>query len=185
VPARLRVLPDWGGGSVCGGIRDWHQARGGHTHTTMPHYSDWAPDWAPHAVALLLALCLPACAPGRGQVRDGTAVRDTAAAGAPVADLPLTAAQRQAFVGVYSVILGGEEMFFRIIEENGVLRGRAWRPGAEPENQESRRLLYQGGNVFRPEGMPDFTLTFVLEGARATRFTVRRPDGVMEGVRVP
>ena len=92
----------------------------------------------------------------------------------------LTAAQRQAFVGTYAVTLPfGEPRSLRIFEENGVLM-------AKPEDQpEAKRLLYQGDNVFRPEGIPDFVFTFVLEGGRATKFTVRRPDGVMQGIRIP
>ena len=126
----------------------------------------------PCALALLLALGLPARAASQAQARD------SAETSAPVKDLPLTAAQRQAFVGNYSVTLPfGEPTSLRIFEENGVLKG-------EPENQEARRLLYQGDNVFQPEGTPDLVFTFVLEGGRATKFTVRRPDGVMHGIRV-
>src|ERR671918_1271022 len=89
---------------------------------------------APHAAALLLALAvgLPARAGGQGQVRDTT-----------VKDLPLTAAQRQAFVGRYSVTLPfGELRSVRIFEENGVLKAQD-----EDEGPGSRRLLYQGDNV--------------------------------------
>lgn len=64
----------------------------------------------------------------------------------------------------------------RIFEENGVLKALS--------EGETRRLRYQGNAVFRPEGLPDFVLTFVIEGDRATRFTGRRPEGVMEGVRI-
>ena len=127
---------------------------------------------APHAAALLLALAvgLPARAGGQGQVRDTT-----------VKDLPLTAAQRQAFVGRYSVTLPfGELRSVRIFEENGVLKAQD-----DDEDKGPGRLLYQGDNVFRPEGIPGFTITFVLESGRAAKFTGRRPDGVMEGVRVP
>lgn len=65
----------------------------------------------------------------------------------------------------------------RVFEENGILKAHSLR------DQEARRLLYQGDAVFRPEGIPDFVITFVLKGGRATKFTVRRPDGVVEGVR--
>ena len=53
-------------------------------------------------------------------------------------------------------------------------------------DQQTLRLLYQGDAVFRPEGMPNFVITFVLEGGRATKLTGRRPEveGVMEGVRI-
>ncbi len=96
--------------------------------------------------------------------------------GDTVKDLPLTAAERQSFVGSYSVTLplGGGSVV-RIFEEDGVLKALS--------DGETHRLLYQGNGVFRPDGLADFVLTFVIEGGRATRFTGRKPDGVMEGVR--
>ena len=131
---------------------------------------------ASFALAFLLVLSLPARAASQEPVRD------TTGPGAPVKDLPLTAAQRQAFVGSYLVTLPwGKQDRVRIFEEKGVLKVKG-----EDENEiELPRLLYQGDAVFRPEGKPGFVLTFVLEGGRATRFTGLRPDGgVMEGVRV-
>lgn len=127
---------------------------------------------APH-FALLFALVVPAAAGSQEASRDSSAV-----AGA-VKDLPLTASQRQAFVGSYSVTLPhGEQKTLRVFEDNGVLKG-------EPEGQNAVRLLYQGDNVFRPEGIPGFVFTFVVENGRATKLTGRRPDGVMEGIRRP
>jgi len=106
--------------------------------------------------------------------------RDTTQAADTVKDLPLTAAQRQSFVGSYSVTLplGGENDLLRIFDENGVLKAQSL------HDKETRRLLYQGDAIFRPEGIPDFVITFVLEGGRATKFTARKPEGAMEGVRI-
>jgi hypothetical protein len=129
----------------------------------------------PSVVTFLLALFVPAPAVGQAPSRD------TTAAAAPVKDLPLTPAERQAFVGKYSVTMPhGEQTTLRVFEENGQLKGDA-------ENQQGTglRLLYQGDNVFRPEGLQNFVLTFVVENGRATRLTVRREDGVMEGTRIP
>jgi len=106
--------------------------------------------------------------------------RDTTQAADTVKDLPLTAAQRQSFVGNYAVTLPfGERDLLRIVEEDGILKAHSLR------DKEARRLLYQGDGVFRLEGMPNFVLTFVLEGGRATKFTGRRPEleGVVQGVR--
>jgi len=127
------------------------------------------------AFALPLALGLPTRAAGQEPARD------TTAASRPVKDLPLTAAQRQAFVGTYSATLpfGEPGGSLRIYEENGVLMGRL------DDASEAKRLLYQGDNAFQPEGVPGFVFRFVLENGRATKFTVRREDGVMMGVRVP
>jgi hypothetical protein len=93
-------------------------------------------------------------------------------------DLPLTAEQRQGYVANYSVTTPEGTMVFRIYEEGGVLKGA-------PADDEPKRLQYQGENVFRPEGLPEFTLTFTMEGARATKFVARRGDMVLEGVRMP
>jgi hypothetical protein len=123
-------------------------------------------------VFIVLAFGLPARASGQGQ--------DTAAARAVVKDLPLTAAQRQTYVGSYALTVpSGEQSSVRIFEENGVLK-------AHEENQnEPHRLVYQGDTVFLVEGMPGISLAFVVESGRATRFTVRTPDGPLGAVRVP
>jgi hypothetical protein len=128
---------------------------------------------APWVVALIVALLAPVRATGQAPSRD------TAAAAAPVKDLPLTAEQRQVFVGSYAVTLPyGEQTSLRVFEENGVLK-------AQPENQQVVRLLYQGDNVFQPEGISDFVLRFVVENGRAMGFTVRKEDGLMRGTRIP
>jgi hypothetical protein len=94
-------------------------------------------------------------------------------------DLPLTAAQRQSFVGSYSVMLpmGGQDVL-RIFEENGILKAHS-----SHENR-TGRLLYQGDGAFRPEGS-DFVITFVIEAGRATSFQGLREDGVIKGTRTP
>jgi hypothetical protein len=105
-------------------------------------------------------------------------VPDTTRTGAAAKDLPLTAAQRQVFIGTYSVTLPqGEPTSLRVYEENGALMG-------QPEHQEAKRLLHQGENVFFVEGVPDFSLAFVVENGRATKFTLRKADGMGEGVRL-
>lgn len=127
------------------------------------------------ALALLLTLSSTA---GHAQAQTRDTTRDTTRA-AVVTDLPLTAAQRQAYVGVYSVTLPqGEQTMLNVFEENGILM-------AHPDNQdESRKLVYQGDNVFLAGGDPEFAIVFVVENGRATKFTVRRADGVIQGVRV-
>jgi len=125
--------------------------------------------------SIALALVFGLSAPAAAQAKPA----DTTRAAETVKDLPLPAAQRQSFVGIYSVTLplGGGSVV-RIFEENGVLKALS--------EGETRRLLYQGDAVFRPQGMPNFVITFLLEGGRATKFTGRRPEleGVMEGVRI-
>jgi len=125
------------------------------------------------AASIALALVFGLSAPAAAQAKPA----DTTRAAATVKDLPLTAAERQSFVGIYSVKLPlGWGSVVRIFEENGVLKALS--------EGETRRLLYQGDGVFRFEGMPDLVLTFVLEGGRATRFTGRKPDGPVEGRRI-
>ena len=121
------------------------------------------------------ALCLTACARSHAPAVPGAEIAPPA-----VRDLPLTAQQRQAFIGTYSVTLPpqGEKTVLRVFEENGVLKAR-------PGNQdETRRLLYQGNGVFAVEGVADFSLTFFVQNGRATKFTGHKADGVMEGERI-
>jgi hypothetical protein len=93
-------------------------------------------------------------------------------------DLPLTPEQRQSYVANYSVTTPEGTMVFRIYEEGGVLKGA-------PADDEPKRLLYQGDHVFQPEGLPGFSLTFTMEGARAAKFVVKSPEWTLEGVRMP
>jgi hypothetical protein len=66
-------------------------------------------------------------------------------------------------------------------EENGALKLRASGHGDE----KPRRLLAQGDHVFLAENTPDFVLTFVMDGSRATGFNVRKADpGLIVGRRV-
>jgi len=93
-------------------------------------------------------------------------------------DLPLTAEQRQSYVASYTLTTPDGPMIFRIYEEAGVLKGM-------PGDDEPKRLLYQGENVFHPEGLSGFSITFTMDSGRATKFVVKSPEWTMEGVRVP
>jgi hypothetical protein len=125
----------------------------------------------PYLAALAVALAFAAPA----------AAQDAAtapAAQAAMKDLPLTVEQRQGFVATYTLNTPDGAMPFRIFEQNGALHG-------QPGDDEPKRLQYQGENVFMPEGMPEFTLTFTMEGQRATKFVVKSPEFTLEGVRMP
>ena len=125
-------------------------------------------------VGFLLAFSLHACAAAHGQVQD------TPRADAALKDRPLTAAQRQSYVGSYTANMPqGGQVSVRVFEENGVLK--MW--VADPN--EARRLLHQGDNVFVLENTPDFVLTFVMQGGRATGFNVRKEDGTIVALRNP
>ena len=90
----------------------------------------------------------------------------------------LTPEQRQGFVATYTLTTPEGAMPFRIFEQAGALHG-------QPGDDEPKRLLYQGDNVFQPEGMPEFTVTFTMEGTKATKFVVKSPEFTLEGVRNP
>jgi len=93
-------------------------------------------------------------------------------------DLPLTAAGRQRFVGLYSVTAPGQRpASLRVYEADGMLMGQM--NGNAPT-----RLLFQGGDSFRPEQAPAFLVTFTMVDGRATRVSMRSPEGGMEGTRV-
>jgi hypothetical protein len=126
--------------------------------------------------ALLLTLGLPIRSSAQGQGQDSTRVSAT------VKDLPLTAAQRQSYMGNYTVDLPqGGSGTVRVFEENGALK--MWASGHDDEKP--RRLLSQSDHVFLAENTPDFVLTFVMDGGRATGFNIRKADpGLIVGVRV-
>src|SRR5688500_19628581 len=86
-------------------------------------------------VVFALALVLPGGAAAQAQPGD------TTHKGTPK-DLPLTAAQRQAFVGSYAVTLPyGEPRSFRIFEENGMLKAQTDEdPGSRRLDRKSTRL---------------------------------------------
>ena len=147
------------------------------------------------APRLVVVLALAGVLPGRASAQTpapspatpqpaapapGSAPRSTPTSAVTVRDLPLTAAERQAYVGTYSATLpqGGSGLV-QIYAQWDTLR---MRPQDDPR---APRLLYQGGQVFIPEGMPDFVITFVLERGRATRFSVQKEDGVLQATRVP
>jgi hypothetical protein len=125
---------------------------------------------APYFAAL--AIAATAAAPAAAQETT------PAPATAEMKDLPLTAEQRQAYVGVYSVAMPEGTMNFRVYEQAGALFGA-------PGDDEPKRLLYQGENLFRPEGMPEFSVAFTMEGSRAAKFVVKSPEFTLEGIRVP
>jgi hypothetical protein len=123
-------------------------------------------------LALLLALFVSG--PAAGQA----AVNDSARASTAVKDVPLTAQERQAFIGRYTTIMpAGERTLLVVSEQDGQLR-------AQPEGMGPIRILYQGDNRFRPEGIPDFEFHFEISNGRATKFTVQKEDGLMVGVRL-
>ena len=72
---------------------------------------------------------------------------------------------------------GGENTWVDVSEQDGQLK-------AQPEGMAAVRILYQGDNRFRPEGIPDFEFRFEVANGRATRFTVQKEDGLMVGTRV-
>jgi len=102
----------------------------------------------------------------------------TATSAASARDLPLTAAARQRFVGVYSVAAPGQRAAsLRVYEADGMLMGQM-------NDNAPTRLLFQGGDAFRPEQAPAFLVTFTVVDGRATRVAMRSPEGRMEGARV-
>jgi hypothetical protein len=127
----------------------------------------------PCALVCLLVAGLPVRASAQRQDRD------TAAAHVAPKDLPLTPAQRQRYIGTYATELpGGEKVTLRILEENGSLRLWASAP------DESRRLYYQGDDVFLMENAPGFVIAFAVLQDVAMKFTVRKPEGELVAIRV-
>lgn len=100
------------------------------------------------------------------------------AAAEPLKDLRPTAEERQRFVGLYAVTdgKGGKPSAFRVYDEGGSLMGQM-------RTNDPTRLMYQGGNLFRPEASPEFRIAFMVENGRATKVTIVSPDVTMNGDR--
>ena len=97
-----------------------------------------------------------------------------------VQDLPLTASERQRYIGIYSIKPpdpSSRAMRLRIFEENGALMGQM------DENLPTR-MLSQGNDAFRPEAAQVFVVSFNLENGRATAVSMVSPEGKMNGVRL-
>ena len=125
-------------------------------------------------VALLLAATAPSTIFGQ------EAANADASATVPVKDLPLADEELQRFVGVYRITIRNSDeppVTLRLYEAQGRLMGMV-------NDDDATRMLNQGGNVLRPEAASEYVLTFTIEGARATRFVVESPQGMMDGVRV-
>lgn len=131
--------------------------------------------FAPLAAALALAAVAPSVSFAQQE-------QPTAAAAEPaLKDRRMEAAERQRFIGEYTLTMpDGESVPFKIWEEQEKLIG-------QPGDDEPSRLLYQGDNVFRPEKNTAIVVTFVVEGEKAVRFTAKRGDDPAEirGVRKP
>ena len=86
------------------------------------------------------------------------------------AEQPHPAAQRDRYVGEYLVPGPDGEMSIRIYVEGEKLMGA-------PGDNEPSRLLYQGGDTFRPELAMDATIVFTIVDGKATKFVYNPPDG--------
>jgi ketosteroid isomerase-like protein len=100
------------------------------------------------------------------------------AAQAAIKDLPLSAAERQQFIGVYAVTPspGKPAMPLHVFERGDTLMGQL-------RNTDPTRLISQGDNVFRPSASRDFTIEFTIAGGKATQVSIVSKDGTMRGVR--
>jgi hypothetical protein len=100
------------------------------------------------------------------------------AASEPVRDLPLAAEERRPFAGLYAMTTGAglPPSAFCVYEEGGSLMGQL-------RTNDPTRLMYQGGNAFRPSASPEFKIVFTVSGGRATQVAIVSPDVTMNGVR--
>jgi len=100
------------------------------------------------------------------------------AAQTAIKDLPLSAAERQQFIGVYAVTASPAQpaMPLRVFERGDTLMGQI-------RNNDPTRLIYQGDNVFRLSASREFTIEFTISGGKATQLVILSKDGTMRGVR--
>jgi hypothetical protein len=111
----------------------------------------------------------------------GTANAQTAAApAAKQAEQPLSAEARARYVGDYVVQTPDGDMPIHVYVEAEKLMAR-------PGDDDASRLIYQGGDTFRPEMAPEATVVFTVVDGKATKFLYTPPEGNggIEAVRKP
>jgi len=102
------------------------------------------------------------------------------AAQAQATPAPLTAAQRQAYIGFYELTLPGPQarkVVLRVYELPDALMGRLGEDAPQA-------LIYQGNDSFRPQGTSGYLLAFTLSAGHATGVRIASPLGPITGVRV-
>lgn len=94
------------------------------------------------------------------------------------AEQPLTPEARARYVGDYELQTPDGPFPIRIYVEAEKLM-------AAPGDDDPSRLMYQGGDTFRPEMAPDATVVFTVVDGKATKFVYNPPNGdaSMEAVR--
>jgi hypothetical protein len=86
------------------------------------------------------------------------------------AEQPLTAEARARYVGDYEMQTPEGPYVIRIYVEAEKLM-------AAPGDSDPSRLMYQGGETFRPEMAPDATVVFTVVDGKATKFVYNPPNG--------
>lgn len=91
---------------------------------------------------------------------------------------PLRTADQAVYVGHYTLTdsAGAAPTPLRVYEEHGVLLGQL-------RTNTPSRLVYLGGDTFRPADAPDFRLVFTASRGRASAVTVTGPGLALRGAR--
>ncbi len=87
--------------------------------------------------------------------------------------LPLSEAEKAAYIGVYSFGRGPENSMEVGVSRDGSLRVKRGADGTP------RRLFYQGKNEFHPAGAPAVRIRFEVENDRASALTISDPDPIL------
>jgi CubicO group peptidase (beta-lactamase class C family) len=117
-----------------------------------------------------------------GAGRSGNLLRQVARAalGVPLemrpTVVPLTAADRARYAGVYGLALPGGPRDFTIAEQGDQLTGQLAGQGPVP-------LLHYGSHTFGASFDPSFRVIFTVEGGRVTRMTLRQSGQQIDGPR--
>jgi CubicO group peptidase (beta-lactamase class C family) len=90
--------------------------------------------------------------------------------------VPLSAAERARYVGVYALALPGGTRDFTVAEQRDQLTGQLAGQGANP-------ILHYGEHTFGVSFDPTVRLTFVIEGGRATKIVLLQQGRRSEGAR--
>ena len=132
--------------------------------------------WVPSAELSVTVLTNSGSAPAGPLQRQLTLAALDMPLDKPAKTVPLAAADRLKYVGVYALALPGGPRDFTIAEQGDQLTAQLAGQGANP-------MLYYGDDTFGMSFDPALRMIFTVEGGRATKMVLLQGGGRFEGVR--
>jgi CubicO group peptidase (beta-lactamase class C family) len=146
------------------------------THGGGIHGFSSANAWVPSAELSVTVLANSSTAPADQLQRQLTRAALGIPLDKPPMEVPLAAADRVKYLGVYALVLPNGPRDFTIAEADDHLTAQLAGQGANP-------MLYYGDDTFGMNFDPALRLIFTVERGRATKVTLLQGGGRFEGAR--